>query len=60
MWFYIVLTILVLLTWWLTRTNLYRHRRRHGPDSTARTFGSTGDNALNNAARFRGDGKRLR
>ena len=37
MWFYILLTTLVVLfVWWLTRTNLYRHRSRHGPEPEGR------------------------
>ena len=31
MWFYIPATIfLILVAWWISRTNLFRHRRRGG------------------------------
>jgi UPF0716 family protein affecting phage T7 exclusion len=33
MWFYVLLIIVVgLFGWWLSRTNLFRHWRRHGSD----------------------------
>ena len=62
MWFYILLTILVVpFVWWLTSTNLYRHRSRFGPDLRGSRFGSTGDSARNNLSKIRpSDGKRLR
>ncbi len=38
MWFYILLIVVVaLFVWWLTRTNLFRHWRRHAADHGGRS-----------------------
>ena len=53
MWFYILLIILVvLLGWWLTRTNLYRHRSRRGPDLGGREVGSAASRATDDFNRI--------
>ena len=56
MWFYILLIVLgALFVWWLTRTNLFRHWRRHGADSggrsvsaaTSQMYGGSSSGSLN-------------
>lgn len=52
MWIYILLIILAAaFVWWLTRTNLYRHRSRHGPEFGGRKVGSAGTRAADDTNR---------
>ncbi len=61
MWFYILLIIIVVLFgWWLTRTNLYRHRSRHGPDFGGREVGSASTRATDDFNRVRQNPSGLR
>jgi hypothetical protein len=58
MWSFILLAgLVVLFVWGVTRTNLYRHRGRHGPEPGG--VDPRNSKALDNTARFRRDGLRL-
>ncbi len=60
MWLFILLLgLVVLVIWWLTRTNLYRQRSRHGPALGGGRVDPRDAKALDNLARFRRDGLRL-
>jgi hypothetical protein len=59
--FYILLIIIVVLfVWWLTRTNLYRHRSRHSPDPSGPQVGSAWLRATDDFNRLRRNPSGLR
>ena len=51
MWFYILLIVLALFVWWLSRTNRLRHWWRHGADPGGRSIGSAGARSADDVAR---------